>query len=341
MTARTPEPAPRRVADRAGIALGVTTIAPVALCSLTAGALLLAGDERVLAVEIALPGAVFAAGLLLSAVPAVAFLSRHRRRRRDSQAADAQAATLAAAVDAAAQHERENHRRFLARLDHELKNPLTAIRATAVAAQSAALADTNALDAARPPSDEAADAWRTIDHQTQKLSGLVRDLRKLAELETRPLEREPVDVEALVTEAIEAIAQQHPHTRARIAFVVTRVPWPVPQLDADLDLLSLAIDNVLGNAVKYSASGPIEVRLREDSGRVVLEVADSGRGVPAADLPSVFDELARAQNARDVSGSGIGLTLVATILRRHGGDVSIRSAEGSGTVVTLRLPAHT
>lgn len=54
----------------------------------------------------------------------------------------------------------------------------------------------------------------------------------------------------------------------------------------------------------------------------------------------VFDELARAGNARDIAGSGIGLTLVATVLRRHGGGVALRSAEGAGTVVTLHLPVH-
>ncbi|WP_218683537.1 sensor histidine kinase KdpD, partial [Microbacterium sp. BF1] len=98
------------------------------------------------------------------------------------------------------------------------------------------------------------------------------------------------------------------------------------------------IDNVLSNAAKYSAQGPIEVRLREQDGWAVIDVADAGRGIPAGDLPTVFDELARAQNARDVTGSGIGLTLVATVMRHHGGDVSIRSAEGAGTVLTLRLP---
>ncbi|WP_254367839.1 ATP-binding protein [Microbacterium sp. NC79] len=60
----------------------------------------------------------------------------------------------------------------------------------------------------------------------------------------------------------------------------------------------------------------------------------------AADQPHVFDELARAGNARDIAGSGIGLTLVATVLRRHGGGVALRSAEGAGTVVTLHLPVH-
>ena len=103
-------------------------------------------------------------------------------------------------------------------------------------------------------------------------------------------------------------------------------------------LLALAVDNVLGNAAKYAATGPIEVRLCEDDGHAVIEVADSGRGVPAVDLPLVFDELARASNARDRQGSGLGLTLVRTVLARHGGTATMRSSEGAGTVVTLWLP---
>lgn len=316
--------------DRGGIALGIATALPVGLCALTAGGMLLAGDQRALALEIALPGAVLLAGALVSAVPATALIVRGVRSRRTAHDATARQEALDAAAATAARHERENHQRFLARLDHELKNPLTAIRATAVAAQAVS-AD------ASTPTPHLDDAWRTVDAQAQKLSTLVRDLRKLADLETRPLDREPVDLESLVAEAIRALEQQHPQTRGRITFAVTRVPWPMPVLNADVDLLSLVIDNVLGNAAKYSSAGPIEVRLREENGGAVLEVADSGRGVPAADLPTVFDELARAQNARDISGSGIGLTLVATVVRRHGGDVSIRSIEGAGTVVTIRL----
>lgn len=316
--------------DRGGIALGIATALPVGLCALTAGGMLLAGEQRALALEIALPGAVIVAGALVSAVPATALIVRGVRSRRTAHDATTRQQALDAAAASAARHERENHQRFLARLDHELKNPLTAIRATAVAAQAGS-AD------ASTPTPHLDDAWRAVDAQAQKLSTLVRDLRKLADLESRPLDREPVDLESLVAEAITALEQQHPQTRGRITFAVTRVPWPVPVLSADVDLLSLVIDNVLGNAAKYSSAGPIEVRLREENGGAVLEVADSGRGVPAADLPTVFDELARAQNARDISGSGIGLTLVATVVRRHGGDVSIRSIEGAGTVVTIRL----
>lgn len=300
------------------VALGIAMAVPVGVCSIVAGGMLLAGDERMLAIITPLPGAVFGAGIVLSAVPLTILLTR--RRAAIAQARESSA--VAEAADAAARAERTNHQRFLARLDHELKNPITAIRATAVAAQDGTQTE----------------AWRTIDAQSTKLSTLVRDLRKLAELETRPLETERVDLEQLVTESIAALTQQNPSAGTRIILAVTRVPWAVPALLLDVDLISLVFDNVLGNAAKYSSTGPIEVRLREQDGWAVVEVADAGRGIPVADLAGVFDELARAQNARDVSGSGIGLTLVATVMRRHGGDVSLRSVEGAGSVVTLRLP---
>lgn len=292
---------------------------PAVLGAVLAALLLAAGETRQVQVRIALPAVVVGAGLLLSAIALgvlAALALRARGRTRAQAAQDAAAAR-------GAQQERENHARFLARLDHELKNPLTAILATSAAAQN---------DAGGGAS------WPLVDAQAAKLGGLVRDLRKLADLESRPLEREPVALEPLLAEAIAALAQQDPEAGARVALTVTRVPWPVPPISADPDLLSLAVDNVLGNAAKYSQEGPIEVRLREEAGQAVIEVADTGRGIPSADLPHVFDELARAQNARDVAGSGIGLTLVSAILRRHGGTVALRSAEGSGSVVTLRLP---
>ena len=292
---------------------------PAALGAAIATLLVAIGETRQVQVRIALPAVAVGAGILLSAIvlAVIAALAVRARRRARAEAAHAEASARGA------QQERENHARFLARLDHELKNPLTAILATSAAAQN---------DAGGTAS------WPLVDAQAAKLGGLVRDLRKLADLESRPLEREPVELEQLLAEAIAALAQQDPAAGARVALTVTRVPWPVPPISADPDLLSLAVDNVLGNAAKYSQEGPIEVRLREEAGEAVIEVADTGRGIPSADLPQVFDELARAQNARDVAGSGIGLSLVSGILRRHGGTVALRSAEGSGTVVTLRLP---
>lgn len=297
---------------------------PLVLGLIVAGAIALSGDRRELVLTTGLAAAAAVTGLVLSvivgAVVAVLGARRHRRQRDAARLSDA----TRHAFEEGRELERSHHRRFLARLDHELKNPITAIRASIVA-----------YDLSGPA---ASPQLAVIDDQARRLATLVGDLRKLSELETRPLELEPVDLESLVKEAMGALQQQRPEVGGRLSLVVTRVPWSVPAVNADIDLLSLAIDNVLTNAAKFSPGGPIEVRLREEGGWAVLDVADSGRGVPEPDLPVVFDELARASNARDVPGSGLGLTLVATVLRRHGGDVTLRSRADSGTVVTMRLP---
>jgi two-component system OmpR family sensor kinase len=82
----------------------------------------------------------------------------------------------------------------------------------------------------------------------------------------------------------------------------------------------------------------IELRAAEDDGVVVIEIADTGPGIPDDEIPQVWDELYRGAGARGVPGSGLGLSLVRAIVLRHGGDAAIRSRSGQGTLVTLRLP---
>jgi two-component system OmpR family sensor kinase len=103
--------------------------------------------------------------------------------------------------------------------------------------------------------------------------------------------------------------------------------------------LFLALHNLVDNAIKYSRSGDtIEVRAFEDGAAVVIEVADTGQGIPDNELPQIWDELYRGQGARGLPGSGLGLALVRTIVERHGGVVGVRSRQGQGTVFTMRLP---
>ncbi|SDH67225.1 sensor histidine kinase [Agrococcus jejuensis] len=272
--------------------------------------------EAILTVPLTTAALVF--GLLVSVLLVLLVVRARRRALARGRIEDARQQGIAQGSAA----EREAHRRFLARLDHELKNPVQAIRATVAAVPGAA-------------SDP---RLTTVDAQASRLASLVGDLRGLSDLETRPLELEPVDLEQLLHDCVASLAQQHPDAASQVSVQVTRVPWPVPTMRLDLDLVGLAIDNVLANARKFGGGGPVEVRLRESDGWAVVEVADSGRGVPADEAAHVFDELARARNARDVPGSGIGLSLVRTVVQRHGGSVALRSREGEGTVVELRLP---
>jgi len=217
----------------------------------------------------------------------------------------------------------EERRQFLRRLDHELKNPLTAIQAGLV----------NLDDGG----DDA--ALQSIKTQTRRMSRLVADLRKLAELETRPIDRALVDLAAVLEESV-AIVQEEPEAAERsIILSLPQAPWPLPQVQGDEDLLLLALVNLLNNAVKFSAAGDrVEVRAFEDSEMVIVEVADTGPGIPEAEVPFVWQELYRGRGARGVPGSGLGLALVRAITERHGGQVTIRSRVDQGTVVTMKLP---
>jgi two-component system, OmpR family, sensor kinase len=208
-------------------------------------------------------------------------------------------------------------------LDHELKNPLTAIRA-------------GLANVAEAPSPQAA---HSVDAQVLRLSRLTADLRKLAELETRPLERAEVDLSELLTQVFE-LAQDRPEAESRqLKLTLPQAPWPLPHITGDRDLLLLAVHNLLDNALKFSRPGDhVELRASEDGAAVVIEVADTGPGIPEAELPHIWEELYRGQGARAVPGSGLGLALAQSIVQRHGGQVTVRSRAGQGTVFTVRLP---
>lgn len=227
-----------------------------------------------------------------------------------------------------AQHEYLLSRlRFIRRLDHELKNPLATIRAQLAYLSGGA------------EGDSLEQVLGDILAQVERLSRLVAQLRKLAELEEQAIEYLPVDVSALLREVVEA-SEAHPHYKARrVHLLLPQAPWPLPAVNGDRDLLWLALYNILDNALKFTREGDlIEIRAFEDGRWVIVEVADTGCGVAEDDLPYVFEELYRGGNAQGREGSGLGLALVQTVVKRHGGSVRMRSRPDQGTVVTLSLP---
>lgn len=217
---------------------------------------------------------------------------------------------------------------FLRRLDHELKNPLMGMRAGLANLTGTKL---------EPTQREIIDS---VETQTLRLSRLLADLRKLAELETRSLDCAPVDMTDLLQDVV-AMTEERPDAEGRrITLTLPKAPWPLPPVPGDRDLLFLLLHNLVDNALKFTSPGnTIELRAFEDGARVVVEVADTGSGIPEQEAPRVWDELYRGNNARGVPGSGIGLALVRAITERHNGEVFLRSRLGQGTVFTLRLPA--
>ena len=284
-------------------------------------AVLQAAEPRARLYTAASPGLVAVmAGLLAAALVAVVGLARRRA-----------VAAREAAVRQVAGEAAQDRLRFFMRLDHELKNPLTAIRAgLANIEQTGGLILAGAGTAA---------ALASVSVQADRIARLVSDLRKLADLETQQIETAPVDLTGLLDEVAEAVAEI-PEARERIIRVtVPRAPWPLPLVEGDRDLLFIAVQNLVVNAIKFSAPGDtVEVRASEDGDALLLEVADTGAGIPTDEIGQVWQELARGRAARSLPGTGIGLALVRVIVVRHGGQVAIRSRAGQGTVVGIRLP---
>jgi len=221
----------------------------------------------------------------------------------------------------------EDRRSFLRRLDHELKNPITAI-----------FMGTANLKIAQSPGQNRANI-ENIEVHTRRLQILTSDLRKLADLERKPIEQAPVDVATLLQETFDITTDIHQDKEREFRLTLPSVPWPLPYVRGDRDLLQLAFHNLLDNAVKFSDNqDSIELRAFEDGSFVTIEVADSGRGISSQDLPYIWEELYRGDLARGIPGSGLGLALTKAIIERHGGSISARSRVGDGTVVSVSLP---
>ena len=218
---------------------------------------------------------------------------------------------------------------FLRRLDHELKNPVMAMRA--------GLANLNGT-ALEPLQREIVES---VEAQTLRLSRFLADLRKLAELKTCPLDSAPVDMNDLLQEVV-SVTEERPETEGRkLTLNLPQVPWPLSPVAGDRDLLFLLFHNLIDNALKFTQPGDtIELRAFEDGSKVVVEVADTGPGIPEKEVPLVWGELYRGEGARGIPGSGIGLALVRSIAERHNGEVFLRSRVGQGTVFSLRLPSY-
>jgi two-component system OmpR family sensor kinase len=222
---------------------------------------------------------------------------------------------------------RNNRRRFLQRLDHELKNPLTAIRAGLINISS------------EPLSEYVEREVTAIKSQALRIGQLVADLRKIATLEIMTLEKTDVNMADLLESVVEIIKNRNHIERKKLTLITPNAPWPLPVIQGDPDLLLLAVHNLIENALKFTQPGDtIEVRASEKGEQIVIEVADTGLGIPEHELDRVWEELYRGSRARGVPGSGLGLPLVRAIVEKHGGQVTLRSKPDQGSVFGLILP---
>jgi two-component system OmpR family sensor kinase len=261
-------------------------------------------------------------GIVLAAAVLGPALLRGEARRARAIARDASERAKLWEDRASAQE--DAHARFMRELDHELKNPLQAIKTA-----FADLEETDGLS----------ESIQTARGQVDRLRNLSARLRQVASVTSDRIVREPVNLGELVQDVVELARAAVPGSADRVHLVVQQIPWRPSPVQADRELLSHAIYNLLDNALKYSPEEQlVEVRLREDGTAATIEVADAGCGIDPQDLPHVVEELYRGDHAQGIEGSGLGLALANRVAAAHGGQLEVRSRLGEGTVATLRLP---
>ncbi|NYE35885.1 hypothetical protein F4692_000989 [Nocardioides cavernae] len=217
---------------------------------------------------------------------------------------------------------------FVATLSHELRTPLTA-----------ALAYLELLDDSTDVSADGRQHVTAARRNMLRLSHLVADLlfATRAAAGSPPIDPYTVDLATVLVEAVDSAVLDAESAGVRIAL---RCPESLT-VHADGMRLRQAVDNLLDNAIAYSRpDGVVTVSLVEDAGHVVLTVCDEGVGVERHEAGQVFDRFFRGQNARRLQrpGTGLGLTIVRTIVEAHHGEVSFESAPGTGTTVCVTLP---
>lgn len=248
------------------------------------------------------------------------------RTRRVQVRTDDEFGQMARAFNRMADHletEDRLRRDFAAAVAHELRTPLAILRSQIEAMQDGVV-----------PTDPSALA--SLHEEVLRTGRLVDDLQALAAAEAAgfSLERQPVPLRPLLEEVIRELAgpfaAEGVRLDARLANVV---------VSGDPTRLRQVVTNLLSNALKFTPQqGVVRVELTGEDGQVVLGVADSGPGIPAEELPLVFDRFFRGRHAR-AGGSGIGLAVVRELVGAHGGQVQAASPPGHGATFTVRLPA--
>ncbi|MFD4877790.1 sensor histidine kinase [Streptomyces sp. NPDC058420] len=218
---------------------------------------------------------------------------------------------------------RELQQQLIADAGHELRTPLTSLRTNVEL-----LTRSEETGRPIPPADRKA-LLASVKAQMTELASLIGDLQELSRSEGQRGER--VQVVSL-QDTVEAALRRARLRGPELTITADVQPWFV---QSEPSALERAVVNILDNAVKFSPEGgTIEVQLT----RGVLTVRDHGPGIPADELPHVFDRFWRSPSARALPGSGLGLSIVARTVQQAGGEVTLARAPGGGTVATVRLP---
>jgi len=252
------------------------------------------------------------------------YSTRVHTRSRDEVG---QLATAFNRMSAELQNLEQSRRDLLANVSHELKTPITAIRAHLE----------NLLDGVERPEPR---TMQVMLAQTERLGRLIEQLLELSRLESGelPLLRETIPLAPLVTQVLSEIEVARSD---RGVAVRNQMANDLPPVDADRERVHQVLFNLIDNAVRFTPSGgAVTVTAERHNGSVEVQVADTGVGIPPEHLPRLFERFYRADPARsrEDGGTGIGLAIARSVVEAHGGHIHARSEIGKGSVFTFDLP---
>jgi len=219
---------------------------------------------------------------------------------------------------------------FVTQVTHELRTPLTNIRAYTETLASGLFEDPKVLT----------DCYNVITKETRRLSRLIEDILSVSQLEVGSIELQwnPVDPKALLTDGVRDVRGLADEKNIDLQLAL---PAKLEPIRADRDKLAVVLNNLLGNAIKYTPKdGNVVVGCQISAEAVLITVKDNGLGIDPADHARIFEKFQRGSDAAALAepGTGIGLYTAREIVRRHGGDIEVMSEKGMGSTFLVRLP---
>jgi two-component system phosphate regulon sensor histidine kinase PhoR len=219
-------------------------------------------------------------------------------------------------------------RDFISNISHELRTPLASLKALTETLQEGALDD--------PPA--AHRFLQRMETEVDALSLMVSELLELSRIESGrvPLQLKPTLPAELVDVAVDRLRLQAERSNLRL---VVECQLDLPPVLADPSRLEQVLVNLLHNAIKFTpAGGEIMVQVEERDNRILFSVRDTGIGIPATDMPRIFERFFKADRARSSGGTGLGLAIARHTVEAHGGEIWAESVEGQGSTFSFSIP---
>lgn len=217
---------------------------------------------------------------------------------------------------------------FIANISHELRTPIASLKALLETLHDGAINDKNVAE----------DFLQRMQVETDKLAQMVSELSELSRIESGELalKLETVDVGAAVERVADRLRAQA--ERAQLSIILDNSP-DLPRIMADESRLEQVLVNLVHNAIKFTPqNGEITISSKVEGENILVTIADTGVGIPADDLPHIFERFYKVDRARSGGGTGLGLAIAKHIVQAHGGNIWAKSDEGKGSTFAFTLP---